>query len=289
MNKELEKINVEIRSRREVLDRLDETIKIRNSEKDKLDSEIKKTKAELMSYREERSIHDKLHSDRLVELRNAKSLVNEEKSKHLQYVKSFEESKKKIDEYSNRLSEQENMLKKEADAQKAERVRLERISKSLVNKEIVLNEQSISLDLKARELETNKKALKESLNNYELKKKSFIDFEKKIEEKFKELGLQKKDLLTEKQKLLDFENSLHKLNEEYNENTLELHKKNKAVEDKSATLDAERLAHRRHINDFKNSENQLKIRELRVLKIIRDKKVSNELRILEEQEKRVSK
>lgn len=287
MNKELDKIEMLIRSRRAVLDKIESDIKTKTVHRDSLESEKSSIYSQLTAARNNLNNIQALHSDREIRIKNDRSQLSEDKIKHLENVSAVLNEKSKIDELRKDLSGKAIQIRKESDVLKLERIRLIKIQKDLDSKEISLNNLRVKLDIQSKSIEDERINLKKAIEDNGNSKREIDSLRAQVISDHDSLVLQRQAIIVEENRLKDLNKEILKRNEELDSLNNEVKDKQKLLDSGFIALDSERLSHKRNIEDFKNSENLLKVRQLRVIKIIRDKKIENELKMLESQEKKV--
>lgn len=287
MNKELDKIEMLIRSRRAVLDKIESDIKVKTVHRDNLENEKSSIHGQLTAARNNLDNIQALHIDRELRIKNDRSKLSEDKIKHLENVSAVLIEKSKIDKSSEYLLDKEIQIKKGFDILKSERIRLIKIQKDLDSKEIFLNNLRIKLDIQSKSIEDEKINLSKQIEDNNNFKKDVDGLRSQVICDNDSLVRQRQALVVEEKRLKDLNVEILKRAEDLESIKNETINKQKLLDDGFIALDNERMSHRRNVEDFKNSENALKVRQLRVIKIIRDKKIENELKMLESQEKKV--
>lgn len=284
-NKEIDKINTEIRSRRAVLASVEESIKISTSHHHKLTDEICSLNDQVKELTANVDIIHKSNYDKKIELDKNTSLLAGEKHEHLKNVNAFLDAKSKMEEYGRRVSRNEHEVNiRNADLKK-ERIRLDMIQKELNDKEIFLNNRKLELDI-----------IKDDINDKDLEaqnqKKDNFNLKEYLDKKNEDIINRKNILLDEikiheenVKNLKDFEMNINSKSLELSNKENELKEKQVELEKNYSSLDNDRISHRRNVEDLKNYENKLKVKELRVSKLITDNKISNDLKTLEGQAK----
>lgn len=277
------------------LARLDRDVKEKQLQLEKITSDIKMLSATKKDISEGidkyRRYLDKLKKDYTElsnknialssEVRNknlSKSKIDNELSKRVDIVESlerdFEVKDKKFAEREKRFNEKESLFKAERVKFSGKEIELNKRKTELDKRDDVLTQRETDVAYKIKEADekfleaanrlnesqVNFDKIKEMSNALRLEGKKIQHGEGEIEEGIKVLNCKRQEV--------------EQVKKEYSDKIIELNKLKEVVAGKDLSLT-------RALNDLENRENEVKIKEARIRKIVRDKNLKSELDNLE--------